>query len=117
MNRQECRTKRIDSVCAVAWIPLCARDGSVIKWSRGEEETLSIHVVWTQCALGLRLCPEKLRKKNLGGKGLEIKCSYLLINLEVPQPVSAPAFPYNKGKRARQEMQCLCSGIQECYEE
>ena len=53
MNRQECRTKRIDSVCAVIWIPLCARDGSVIKWGRGEGETLSIHVVWTQCALGL----------------------------------------------------------------
>ena len=53
MNRQECRTKRIDSVCAVIWIPLCARDGSVIKWGRGEGETLSIHVVWTRCALGL----------------------------------------------------------------
>ena len=53
MNRQECRTKRIDSVCAVTWIPLCARDGSVIKWGRGKGETLSIHVVWTQCALGL----------------------------------------------------------------
>ena len=26
MNRQECRTKRIDSVCGVTWIPLCARD-------------------------------------------------------------------------------------------
>ena len=57
MNRQECRTKRIDSVCAVAWIPLCARDGSVIKWGRGE--TLSIHVVWTQCALGLTLLHNK----------------------------------------------------------
>ena len=54
MNRQECRTKRIDSICEVTWIPLCARDGSVIKWGRGEGETLSIHVVWTQCALGLR---------------------------------------------------------------
>ena len=54
MNRQECRTKRFDSICAVTWIPLCARDGSVIKWGRGEGETLSIHVVWTQCALGLR---------------------------------------------------------------
>ena len=54
MNRQECRTKRIDSVCAVAWIPLCARDGPVIKWGRGEGGTLLIHVVWTQCALGLR---------------------------------------------------------------
>ena len=53
MNRQECRTKRIDLVCAVIWIPLCARDGSVIKWGRGEGETLSIHVVWTRCALGL----------------------------------------------------------------
>ena len=53
MNRQECRTKRIDSICEVTWIPLCARDGSVIKWGRGEGETLSIHVVWTQCALGL----------------------------------------------------------------
>ena len=53
MNRQECRTKRIDSICGVTWIPLCARDGSVIKWGRGEGETLSIHVVWTQCALGL----------------------------------------------------------------
>ena len=40
--------------CAgVTWIPLCARDGSVIKWGRGEGETLSIHVVWTRCALGL----------------------------------------------------------------
>ena len=53
MNRQECRTKRIDSICEVIWIPLCARDGSVIKWGRGEGDTLSIHVVWTQCALGL----------------------------------------------------------------
>ena len=53
MNRQECRTKRIDSVCGVTWIPLCARNRCVIKWGRGEGETLSIHVVWTQCALGL----------------------------------------------------------------
>ena len=62
MNRQECRTKRIDSVCAVIWIPLCARDGSVIKWGRGEGETLSIHVVWTR-ALGLRLYLKKPTKK------------------------------------------------------
>ena len=48
-----CRTKRIDSVCAVIWIPLCARDGSVIRWGRGEGETLSIHVESTWCALGL----------------------------------------------------------------
>ena len=48
-----CRTKRIDSVCGVIWIPLCARDGSVIKWGRGEGETLSIHVESTWCALGL----------------------------------------------------------------
>ena len=48
-----CRTKRIDSVCGVTWIPLCARDGSVIAWGRGEGETLSIHVVSTQCASGL----------------------------------------------------------------
>ena len=47
-------TKRIDSVCAVTWIPLCARDGSVITWGRGEGETLSHHVVSTQCAEGLR---------------------------------------------------------------
>ena len=40
-----CPTKRIDSVCGVTWIPLCARDGSVITWGRGEGETLSIHVV------------------------------------------------------------------------
>ena len=53
MNRQECRTKRIDSVCGVTWILLCARDGSVIKWGRGEGETLLIHVVLTRCALGL----------------------------------------------------------------
>ena len=53
MNRQECRTKRIDPICEVTWISLCARDGSVIKWGRGEGESLSIHVVWTQCALGL----------------------------------------------------------------
>ena len=45
--------KRIDSVCGVTWIPLCARDGSVIAWGRGEGETLSIHVVSTQCASGL----------------------------------------------------------------
>ena len=48
MNRPECRTKRIDSVCEVTRIPLCARDGPVIKWGRGEGETLSIHVVWTR---------------------------------------------------------------------
>ena len=36
MNRQECHTKRIDSICEVTWIPLCARDGSVIEWGRGE---------------------------------------------------------------------------------
>ena len=48
-----CRTKRIDSVCGVTWIPLCARDGSVITWGRWEGETLSIHVVSTQCASGL----------------------------------------------------------------
>ena len=47
-----CRTKRIDSVCGVTWIPLCARDGSVIAWGRGEGETLSHHVVSTQCAVG-----------------------------------------------------------------
>ena len=29
-----CRRKRIDSVCGVIWIPLCARDGSVIAWGR-----------------------------------------------------------------------------------
>ena len=44
-----CRTKRIDSVCVVTWIPLCARDGSVIAWGRGEGETVS-----TQCARSLR---------------------------------------------------------------
>ena len=48
-----CRTKRIDSVCGVTWIPLCAKDGSVISWGRGEGETLSHHVVSTQCAEGL----------------------------------------------------------------
>ena len=63
MNRQECRTKRIDSVCAVIWILLCARDVSVIKWGRGDGETLSIHVLWTRCALGLRLHPKKHRRK------------------------------------------------------
>ena len=40
--------------CGVTWIPLCARDGSVITRSRGEGETLSHHVVSTQCAEGLR---------------------------------------------------------------
>ena len=49
-----CRTKRIDSVCGVTWIPLCARDGTLIIWGRGEEKTLSYHVVSTQCAEGLR---------------------------------------------------------------
>ena len=48
-----CLTKRIDTVCGVTWIPLCARDGSVIAWGRGEGETLSIHVVSTECARGL----------------------------------------------------------------
>ena len=47
-----CRTKRIDTVCGVTWIPLCAKDESVIAWGRGEGETLSIHVVSTQCASG-----------------------------------------------------------------
>ena len=28
-----------------------------ITWGRGEGETLSVHVVWTQCALGLSLLP------------------------------------------------------------
>ena len=50
-----CRTKRIDSVCGVTWVPLCARDGSVITWGTGEGETLSIHVVSTQCASGLNM--------------------------------------------------------------
>ena len=50
-----CRTKRVDSVCGVTWIPLCARDGSVITWGRGEGETLSHHVVSTQCAVPLEL--------------------------------------------------------------
>ena len=49
-----CRTKRIDTVCGVTWIPLCARDGSVITWDRGEGETLSHHVVLNQCAGCLR---------------------------------------------------------------
>ena len=48
-----CLTKRIDTVCGVTWIPLCAIDGSVIAWGRGEGDTLSIHVVSTQCARGL----------------------------------------------------------------
>ena len=48
-----CRTKRIDTVCGVTWIPLCARDWSVIAWCRGEGEILSIHLVSTQCASGL----------------------------------------------------------------
>ena len=49
-----CPTKRIDSMCGVTWIPLCAKDGSVLWWGKGEGETLSIHVVSTQCASGLR---------------------------------------------------------------
>ena len=49
-----CRTNRIYSVCGVTWIPLCAKDGSVITWGRGEEETSSRRVVSTQCAEGLR---------------------------------------------------------------
>ena len=48
-----CRTKSIDLICGVTWILLCARDGSVIAWGRGEGEILSIHVVSTQCASGL----------------------------------------------------------------
>ena len=45
-----CRSKRIDSVCGVTWIPLCTKDGSVTTWGRGEGEILSHHVVSTQCA-------------------------------------------------------------------
>ena len=48
-----CLTKRIDTVCGVTWIPLFARDGSVIAWDTGEGETLSNHVVSTKCARGL----------------------------------------------------------------
>ena len=48
-----CLTQRIDTVCGVTWIPLCAKDGCVIAWGRGEGVTLSIHVVSTQCARGL----------------------------------------------------------------
>ena len=51
----KCRKKHIDSVCGVTCIPLCAKDGSVITWGGGEEETLSHHVVATQCAEDLRL--------------------------------------------------------------
>ena len=29
------RTKCIDSVCGVTWIPLCEKDGSVITWVEG----------------------------------------------------------------------------------
>ena len=50
-----CRTNRIDSVCGVTWIPLCAKDGSVIRWGRGEGETLSHHVVSTQCEEGFSI--------------------------------------------------------------
>ena len=46
-------SKRIDSVCGVTWIPLCSKHASVITWGRGEGETLSHHVVSTQCAEGL----------------------------------------------------------------
>ena len=52
MNRQECRTKRIDSVCGGSMdTPMRERR---IKWGGGEGETLSIHVESTQCALGLK---------------------------------------------------------------
>ena len=50
-----CRTKRTDSVCGVTCITLCAKDGSVITWGRGEGETLSRRVVSTQCAVGLKV--------------------------------------------------------------
>ena len=33
---------------------------SVSKWGAGEGETLSIHVVWTQCALGLSIYCHKV---------------------------------------------------------
>ena len=54
-----CRTNRVDSVCGVAWIPLCARDGSGIAWGRGEGRPR--YVVSTQCAVGLsiRRCDER----------------------------------------------------------
>ena len=44
-----CRTKRIDSECGVTWIPLCARDGSVITWGRGEGETVDSCCVDSVC--------------------------------------------------------------------
>ena len=47
-----CRTNRIDSVCGVTWISLCAKDGFVITWGRGGE-TSSRRVVSIQCAVGL----------------------------------------------------------------
>ena len=52
-HRLSVRGKRIDSVCGVTWIPLCARDGSVIAWGREEGETSLRRIVLDQCAVGL----------------------------------------------------------------
>ena len=49
-----CRTKRIESVCEVTWIPLCAKDGYVITWGRGEGETLSLMLCRLKSAEGLK---------------------------------------------------------------
>ena len=52
-----CRTKRIDSVCGVTWIPLCAKDGSDIAWGRGEGETSSRRMCAVVCGLPYcRIC-------------------------------------------------------------
>ena len=89
MNRQECRTKRIDSVCAVIWIPLCARDGSVIKWGRGEGETLSIHVESTWCAPGLKaLLDGRVRLDESQVRLAESKCWWKKLQLHVGGSVS-----------------------------
>ena len=73
-----CRTKRIDSVCGVTWIPLCAKDGSVITWGRGEGETSSRRVVSTQCAEGLTQFCDKSSEF-----GLLISVSKLAVLLEL----------------------------------
>ena len=71
-----CRTKRIDSVCGVTRIPLCARDGSVIKWGRGEGETLSIHVESIWCALGLK--GRNSQERHVYGSEDEYSLSYYI---------------------------------------
>ena len=85
-----CRTKRLDSVCVVTLIPQCARYGSVITWGRGEGETLSIHVVSTQCAGGLSSRAIRVINQFLILKAYKIKESSIMVTKLFTIPFQLP---------------------------